>query len=450
MRQSSSTRRPFRFNYENAMKFPPVGIVATALTVLLLTSSFAADKPNLVLIMADDVGCDAIGCYGGESYLTPQIDSLATGGMRFNHCYSMPSCHPTRVCLLTGRYPRHIANPKWGSFPSALEGQTFAQGLRKAGYATAVAGKWQLSLLSKDLRQPNRMGFDEYCVFGWHEGPRYHEPLIFQNGKPRDDVKDRYGPDVYCEFLIDFMRRNREQPFMAYFPMALCHDVTDDLDEPVPYGKRDRYDSYAEMMAEMDRVVGKLLSALDDLKLTDNTLVVFTGDNGTSMSSIIRAEDGKYIREPVYSIYKGRRVRGGKTKLTDGGTHVPLLVRWPGVIKPKQTSETLVDFSDFLPTFFELAGVNSKNGDLDGRSFAAALAGKSDRGRQWAYSEARGKFWVRSQGWKLYSDGKFFDMSSDASESNPIDVGKMTDKQAAQHRSLALAIKQLKEKRAKP
>ncbi len=409
--------------------------LAFFMVCICATAAGAAERPNVLLIMADDVGCDAIGCYGGASYPTPHIDKLAAGGIRFDNCYSMPSCHPTRTTLLTGRYPRRLGNPKWGSFPQNEERNTIAQVAKAAGYKTAVAGKWQLSLLSRDLDQPHRMGFDHYALFGWHEGPRYYQPLIFQDGSRRDDVADAYGPDVYSDALIDFMRRNKNERFFAYFPMALCHDVTDDLEQPVPYGPRGRYDSFAEMMAEMDRIVGKVITAVDELGLRENTVILFTGDNGTPMRSIIRHVKRKandedidvdrkgYVRRPVYSLYNNRLVQGGKTQLIDAGTHVPLIVSWPGTISPEQVTDDLVDFSDFLPTIAELTGGEPPAGvTLDGHSFASRLTEGTPSPRKWAYAEARGKYWVRSKDFKLYDDGQFFCVKYDPLEAHVLKV----------------------------
>jgi len=420
-----------------------------AFTLLILLSSLVSadeQRPNFLLIMADDVGCDAVGCYGGTSYPTPQIDKLAAGGMRFDYCYSMPSCHPTRMTLLTGRYPRRLGNPKWGSFPPEEEPRTIAQVAKSGGYQTAVAGKWQLSLLSQDLRQPTRMGFDQYSLFGWHEGPRYYRPLIFQDGSVREDVSAKYGPDVYSDVLIEFMRRNREQPFFAYFPMALCHDVTDDLEEPVPYGPRGRYDTFAEMMTEMDRVVGKVIGAVDELGLRERTLILFTCDNGTPKRSILRAENGKYIREPVFSMYRGKRIQGGKTTLLDGGTHVPLIASWPGTITANRVCEDLVDFSDFLPTIAEITGGDlPEEVTLDGRSFAPQLRGEAGDPRQWAYAEGRrGAYWVRNRKWKLYNDGRFYAVGADPQETRPLDTDELTEPAAQAYRELQAAIKQVK------
>jgi arylsulfatase A len=143
---------------------------------LVSTATRGASKPNILLILADDVGREVLGCYGGTSYKTPNIDQLAVDGVRFEHSYVMPVCHPTRTTLLTGQYPYRLGHPVWGSFPREAEKRTLPALLRAAGYATAVAGKWQLTLLKDDLEQPRRMGFDKYCLYGWHEGPWYYQP----------------------------------------------------------------------------------------------------------------------------------------------------------------------------------------------------------------------------------------------------------------------------------
>ena len=398
-----------------------------SLAVLILVlfgwgPSAFADRPNFLIILADDVGRDAIGCYGGLSYPTPNIDALAAGGMRFDHGYVMPSCHPTRTTLLSGRYPFRQGHPRWGDYPKSEEATTFAAHLKKAGYATAVAGKWQLKLLTKDDEQPHRMGFDEYCLFGWHEGPRYWQPMLIQNGKIRDDVKDRYGPDVYVEFLTEFMKENKDRPFLAYYPMALCHDVTDDLDEPVPYGPgKDRYETFAEMMEQLDLHIGQIVKSVDDLGLRDQTFILFLGDNGTPFRSMIRAENGKYIRDPVFSETTWGRVQGGKTKLTDSGTRVPWIANWPGVVPNGTATEALVDGSDLLPTLLELAGVDVPAApSLDGKSFADTLSDPKHSSRDWVHAEARGKGYIADRRWKLHDDGRLFDRQSDPLETMPV------------------------------
>ncbi len=416
------------------------------LLVLVALNAVSAppEKPNILFILADDVGREVLGCYGGETYKTPHLDRLATGGMRFEHCYSMPVCHPSRIALLTGRYPALLGNPRWGSFPATEEGNTFAQVMKKAGYATAVAGKWQLCLMKNDLLQPKRMGFDEWSVFGWHEGPRYHDPMIYQNGELRSDTKGKYGPDLYTDYLIDFMQRNRERPFFAYYSMALAHDVTDDIGKPVPYGPDNRWLSYEEMANDMDVQIGKLIAALDRMKLREKTLILYTTDNGTAGASYLRVgANGKFERPKVFSYYRGSMVQGGKGKLNDWGTRVPLIASWPGVIRPKQVVDDLVDFSDFLPTFSELTGgTNPKGVALNGHSFANRLLGQGASSRQWAYSESKGDTqYVRTRRYKLYNNGRFYDLENDPEEKKPVSDGsEATDaKKVKQLLSTALA-----------
>jgi len=383
-------------------------------------------QPNIVLIMADDVGCEPIGAYGGERWKTPHIDALAKGGMRFDYCFSMPVCHPTRVCLMTGKYPFRLKSG-WGSFPKAEEKNTVAQVLKKAGYNTAIAGKWQLCLMKKDTEQPARMGFDDWSVFGWHEGARFHEPYIYENGRLRTDTKGKYGPELYVDFLGRFMKKSVEakKPFFAYYSMALAHDVTDDIPKQVPYvpGK-DRWMNYGEMVESMDDMVGKLVAKIDQLGLRKNTVILFTGDNGTAKRSKLRHIEGRnYEKEEVYSIRNGKRIPGGKGTLLDIGTNVPLIANWPGYIKSGSSNDALVDFSDWLPTLAEL-GVGKIGHKIDGISFAPKLfhlPHNSRKSRSFAFSESKGgKAWVRTQRYKLYNTGSLYDIPKDAMEKNPL------------------------------
>jgi len=223
-------------------------------------------RPNIMLIMADDVGSEVLGCYGGTSYQTPRIDSLADTGMRFTNCFSMPVCHPSRQTIMTGQYPfRHPTG--WGSFPEGVT--TFAHMLKQAGYATAVAGKWQLTLQKNNPTHPAQLGFDESALFGWHEGPRFHNPMIYRNGIVWEEKRkpDVYGPEIYSEFLIDFMAENKDRPFFAYYPMALCHEISDDFQPVPPPGPGGRCRRFAEMVDDMDAAVGRIVDALDRLGL---------------------------------------------------------------------------------------------------------------------------------------------------------------------------------------
>ena len=413
----------------------------------------AAERPNILFILADDVGQEVLGCYGGESYDTPNLDALARTGMRFNHGYSMPLCHPSRVTLMTGKYPFRHDEATWGGFPESEVPHTFSNRLRDAGYETGIAGKWQLCLMRDDPNHPQRLGFDESHMFGWHEGPRYYEPMIYHNGTVREDTLGHYGPDLYVRSLIEFMKTNRDRPFLAYYPMALTHNVTDDLEKHVPYGPFNRWDSYPEMVAEMDRAVGRIVAALNALGLRENTLIVFVGDNGTPKHIKIRADaHDQFVHVPVVSQCNGRFVPGGKGTLLNSGTSVPLIANWSGTIAPGQAVDDLVDLSDFLPTFCELAEIPlPEDQELDGRSFASVLYGTGMSSRTWAYSEEAvgpspggveaerensGLKWVRTSDWKLYSDGRLFDMQNDDREETPIREGE--ESQEGSHARLIL------------
>lgn len=377
-------------------------------------------SPNIVFILVDDMGTEVLGCYGGTTYQTPNINQLALTGIQFNHCYSSPVCSPSRQNLLTGRYGFRTGQ-EWGHLPQ--NEITFGHILKDAGYKTAIAGKWQMALLKDDPNHIADSGFDESCVFGWHEGPRYYEPMIYQNGKVRDDVKDKYGPDVYLKFLIDFITQNKDDKFLAYYSMALAHEISNDLPTPPPTGPTGEYQSYKELAEYVDVQVGRLIKSLDELKLLDDTIIIFTTDNGTPYHFITKYENGEYVREPVFSEISDSLVRGGKGFMTNAGTHVPLIVNWRGVTKPDTKNNSLIDFSDFLPTLAELAGANLP-GDriIDGRSFVSAITDNKENIRDWVYVEWAGESWIRNHNWKLYNNGNLYDMRYDPSEKKPIKI----------------------------
>ena len=342
----------------------------------------ANTKPNILFIMADDLGPEWISCYGAEDIVTPHIDALAAGGMRFENAYSMPKCTPTRVSLLTGQYPwrtgwiNHWDVPRWGGgcHFDWRSYTTFARMLKAVGYATAAAGKWQINDFRVQPQAMARHGFDEWCMWtGFETGnppsaERYWDPYIHTRDGSRT-YRGQFGTDVFVEFLVDFMKRHRDEPMLMYFPMCLTHGpLTTTPAEPEVTGQMEKHKA---MVRYMDRAVGRLAGALEELGLRDRTIVFFTGDNGTSGG--------------ISGRMGGRLVRGGKGTLWERGCRVPFVVGGPGRVPAGVVADALTDFTDMLPTFAELAGTSMpENVTVDGRSIAPLLLGRADDSpRQW-------------------------------------------------------------------
>jgi len=407
-----------------------------------------AGRPNIVFILADDLGYECLGSYGSVSYKTPVLDRLAATGMRFEHCYAQPVCTPTRVELLTGRYNQRNYI-RFGLLDP--EAATFAQAFKQAGYATCVAGKWQLS---GGFEGPRRFGFDEYLL--WQltvRESRYPNPALERNGEVLRYRNGEYGPDLASDYLCDFISRHRDQPFLAFYPMILTHwpfePTPDSADwdpkaEGVLRGQGDpKY--FGDMVAYMDKTVGKIIDHLESTGLREKTLVIFTGDNGTAVGVTSRLRDPKLGEV---------NVAGGKGKMTDAGTRVPLIVNWPGKVPAGRVTSDLVDFTDFFPTLLEAAGIERpKNIPLDGRSFYPQLRGEPGKPRPWIYSwYARdggfeGTEFARDQRFKLYGDGRFFDVPADVLEQKPLDDGELEPAAASARDKLRQALAQYKNTR---
>ncbi len=421
-------------------------VVPLIATVILLSSSSVATgpasgatrRPNLVLIMADDLGIEALGCYGGTSYPTPVLDDLARKGTRFAHAYAQPLCAPTRLQLMTGRYN----NRNWVAF-GILDPRerTFGHLLQSAGYTTCIAGKWQLTSYDppdypgagrrRNIGMPpENAGFDSYCV--WHaghtedKGSRYADPVIVQDGMKRDDLKGQYGPDLFADYILEFIERNRDRPFFVYYPMVLTHapfvPTPDSPEWHDPSRRLEEHDRhFGEMVVHMDQVIGRIVARLDDLGLRENTLLLFFSDNGTHQAIESRMED--------------RTVRGGKGLTTDAGTHVPLIANWPSTTPGGIVSNDLVDSTDFLPTLLEAAGAPRPNDVLlDGLSFFPQLQGEAGCPRDWVFCHYdprpgwdKDQFtlsrFARDQRFKLYDDGRLFDVPADPLEQSPLPSG---------------------------
>ncbi|MEX0715833.1 MAG: sulfatase-like hydrolase/transferase [Planctomycetaceae bacterium] len=371
----------------------------------------AAQPPNIVLIMADDLGIECLRSYGGRSYETPHLDRLAGQGLRFTHCFANPYCSPTRAQILTGRYPLHTGIERviylpdqHREFLDPTRETSFANLLKDAGYRTAMAGKWQLSFLHERDTVPG-FGFDEYqCWQIFVEGTktsRYAEPVFRRNGEIHR-FPDRYGPDVNADFLIDFIRRNKERPFLAYYSMLLPHfpwEPTPDSGDPLKPSATPRGDKryFKDMVAYMDKTVGRIVREIDEIGLGENTLILFTADNGTEQGIVSEWADGEVVR----------RVPGGKATMTEAGTRVPLIARWTGTIEPGRVSHDLIDLSDILPTLVELGGAKLPAQPINGRSFAPQLFGKPGNPRATIHASIQGRRHVRGRDYTLDDRGHF-------------------------------------------
>lgn len=364
-------------------------------------------KPNIIFILADDLGFGNVSCYGADNFKTPRLDALAKGGIRFDRCFAAPLCGPTRAQIMTGRYPFRtgmISNGSGAVLQPANE-IMMPRVLKPAGYVTAQVGKWnQLPL------QPGDWGFDEYLTINM--GGRYWgakgSPYSL-NGKTIDVPEDKYVPDIAHDFLVDFITRHREQPFYVYYSMAHIHGPI--LKTPDSTATSDHY---ADNVAYMDKLVGKLVDELERLKLRENTLVVFIGDNGTAANFADRAT------------VRGKRLSGQKGALLEGGSLVPMIVNWPGTTPEGKTSTDLVSLTDFFPTFAALAGAELPKGvTIDGQDLSEQIKGGKGTPREWVYLELSGEWYARDQRWKLTGSGELFDVSGTPYVEKPIPTDTM-------------------------
>lgn len=401
-------------------------VVAAALFSLVSLTLHARqhDRPNIILIMADDVGIEAFPTYGGEDYRLPHLDRLAAEGTQFDHCYSQPLCTPSRVKLMTGL--RNVRNYRDFSILDPAQ-VTFGHLLQKAGYRTAVTGKWQLlgarhyGPAAGTGMRPEDAGFDHYRLWQVSElGSRYHDPLLVEDGRTIA-ANGQYGPDLFADFAIDFISKKHDRPFFLYYPMALVHDPF----VPTPDSARadqNRQENFADMLTYLDKIVGQIRDTVEKQGIAERTLILFTSDNGTLPA--------------IRSHWKGQLVRGGKGLPTDAGTHVPLYAWWPGTVPAGGRSLRLVEFSDFVPTLLDLAATAPPEGlTFDGESFLPELRGdvRPPRSGIYIYSNARPTrpnfridIFARDRRYKLYSDGRFFDVAGDRAEAHPL-AGELTD-----------------------
>jgi arylsulfatase A len=414
-----------------------ITLAITALFISISSFSQEAKKPNIILIMADDVSWNCFGAYGAEDYETPNIDALASKGIKFNHCYSTPICTPSRVKIMTGQY--NFRNYTHFGYLNPKD-KTFGHLMKDAGYKTAIAGKWQLNGLyhnaegSLDANRPQKAGFDESYLWqvttqrkGLNGGERFWSPPLERNGK-RISIKEnmgKYGPDIMSDFICDFIEENKDEPFFVYYPTVLVHSPFVPTPETIgnkprnqkankaPKDKKLKKANYVAMVNYLDKIVGKIVKKVEDVGQLDNTIILFTSDNGTEAS--------------ITSKWKEKNIRGAKGQTVDMGTHVPLVAYWKGHTPNGLVSEDLIDFTDFYTTFAEATSLKMTDKDpIDGRSFLPQIQGELGKPRDWVFwhyqpywgklGKYKGAQFVRNQEYKLYRDGGMYHVPSDIHE----------------------------------
>ena len=390
------------------------------------------DKPNVILIMADDLGYEALGINGADEYNTPVLDSLAMNGINFQNAYSQPLCTPTRVKIMTGK-PNYL-NYEYFTYLNPNQ-KTFGNLFQENGYKTALAGKWQLNGVqfdldnNQDLDRPYDFGFEEYCLWWLRErGDRFANPNIVQNGEKLKMGIDDYGPDIFTDFIVDFINKNKDDPFFIYYPMALVHDPflpTPDSNDWTDLDKRNNGNKpiyFSDMLTYMDKIVGKISNTLDKNKL-DNTILIFIGDNGTDTK--------------VITLNNGEEIRGAKGSTIKYASNVPMIVNWKSKIKQGFNSKAMIDLTDFYATFEDI--LNSGNSNSYGKSLLPIFKKEDYKERDvlityydpiWGSTNMGRGVYAQNKDFKLYKNGKFYNFSNDLYENKPLDIDNLTQGQS--------------------
>lgn len=412
----------------------------------------ATQRPNIVFVLLDNVGKDWIRSFGSQEDVTPNIDRLCYSGMKFRNFYVTPVCSTTRTMLLTGRYPfrtgwhtHHDSAIYGGGYLDWNREVTFARVLRDAGYRTCISGKWQINDLFDPKQQDalREHGFEEHCI--WPEAKpglpahkkRYWDPYVIRDGQ-QIETEGKFGPDVFTDYSIDFMKRHRDEPFFLYQSAILTHiPVTttplspDEADSP--------RQKFAGMIRYADHLIGRIVDALDDLGLRENTLLFIATDNGTDTGT----DQG--MAQSLGGMRTGRISDEGIYSLTERGINMPLLVNCPGWIKSGCQSDALLNAADVLPTLAELAGAELPSVELDGKSFASIIRDQSDDSwdRPWTFTQYAQTRTVRDQRYKLYSTGELFDLAVDPLERESLEVAELAPSVAKHYQSLQGVLEQM-------
>ena len=396
-------------------------------------------QPNIILILADDIGAKEFSCYGSKEHRTPNLDRMAAEGTRFETFYVMPKCTPTRVALMTGQYGFHtgylgMSNKAWVPAKDSPQHDianhfTHAKLLKSAGYTTALVGKWQLS--GKLPTLIHDAGFDDYLMWAYDQNlpagithpahqndgetvskrdatSRYWQPCLMENGKYIPTTPQDFGPDFFNDYVINYARSQREKPFFIHYTSVLTHSPR--VETPDPEHPGQHWPAGLKSNLEyLDHLTGKLLASLKTNGLDENTIVIFVGDNGTGGD--------------------------GKGQASELGARVPFIVRGPG-IKPGVVSRALGDVTDLLPTLAEFAGAAlPKDKTFDGKSLAPLLRGETDKHRDWIYAHYEDGRVLRDPRWLLEfpAGGKperFFDCGENRDGTSYKNVTASTDPEA--------------------
>jgi arylsulfatase A len=421
-----------------------------ALLLTPLAAAKAAEPPNIILILADDLGYGHLGAYGQQKIHTPTLDRLAAQGLVFTQFYAGDSvCAPSRASLLTGQHTGHT--PIRGNVDPVLpaDATTIADVLKGQGYATAMFGKWGISRPNVAATLPSHHGFDEFVGFLDHVSAQHHFPrTLWQNDGPIRLPPGTYSDDMFTSRALKFIGRAR-RPFFLYLPYTLPHaavevpaDSRDGYSFPErPYddyrfGRQDRpRAAFAAMVSRLDDYVGAIVARLEELGIAKQTLVLFTSDNGPAMD---------YLVDAAFFNASGG-LRGYKDSLYEGAIRVPLIVWWPGTVKPGTASQVAAQW-DFLATFAELAG--AKIPPTDGISLAPLLTGRPQPEHPYLYWELQDITTaqaVRFDRWKALRDApddplQLYDLAADRGETtdladaHPDLVAKALGYMSASHR----------------
>ena len=387
-------------------------------------------KPNVILIMADDIGYEALSINGANDIRTPVLDSLAKNGINFKNAYSQPLCTPSRVKIMTGK--PNYENYEYFTYLNPKE-KTFGNLFQDNGYKTLVAGKWQLNGVQfklddyTDLKRPYTFGFDSYMLWWLAErGSRFANPVLVNNEKKIDTSIDDYGPEIVSDHIVDFINEHNNSPFFIYYPMMLVHDPF----LPTPNSKdweneQNRLNSnnpeyFPEMVSYMDSTVGKIINALKNNNIDDNTIIIFLGDNGTDRK--------------VFTKNNNVLVKGSKGLTNKYGTNVPLIISWSKLKKIKNEQTPLVDLIDFYSTFEDLLDVEKKTSN--GVSLLPLLLGENFDERKyittyynpmWGSLYKNRAVYIQNKKYKLYKSGSFYNYQLDPDEKYPLSLKNLDE-----------------------